>query len=68
MPSSLTENVLEDFIERVGRVLGAVTSVELVLELDPMETEAMQEALEQVHAHDNGEGDRPEDWEQNESL
>jgi hypothetical protein len=68
VPRSLAEQVLEELIERVGLVLGAVASVELVLELDPMETEAMQEAFKQVHAHDNGEGHCPEDWPQNESL
>ena len=28
----------------------------------------MQEAFEQVHAHDDSKSDRPEDWEKNEGL
>lgn len=30
-----------------------------------METEGVEEALEQVHAHQNTEGDGPEDWPKN---
>ena len=33
-----------------------------------MKTEGMQEALEQIHAHKDGEGDGPENWPQDDSL
>ena len=37
----------------------AISLVELVLELHPVETERVQEALEQIHAHEDAEGDAP---------
>lgn len=45
----------------------SVTLEELVLHLDPMESETMQEAFHLIHAHDNCKCNRPEDWEQDET-
>jgi hypothetical protein len=33
-----------------------------------MKTEGMQEALEQIHAHQDGKRDGPENWPQDDSL
>ena len=58
----------ENVWERVGGELVAVTLVELVLELDPVKTEGVQEALHRVHAHQHAEGDRKEHEERDEQL
>jgi hypothetical protein len=39
---------------------------EFVLELNPMETKAMQEALHAIHHHNNCKSDGPENWPHNE--
>ena len=45
----------------------SVTLVELILELHPVETETVQEALQQVHKHQDAECDGPEDWPEDDS-
>ena len=62
------KNIGENVNEGEWLELVALTFVELVLELNPMETKGMQEALEQIHAHEDGEGDGPEDWPKDNSL
>jgi hypothetical protein len=62
------KNVGENIDVREWLELVSLSLVEFVLELDPMKTEGMQEALEQVHAHEDGERNRPEDWPQNDTL
>ena len=56
----LVEYILQYSGERIGQEFVAISLVELVLELDPMETERVQEALKQIHAHEDAEGDGPE--------
>ena len=38
----------------------AFTFEELVLELDPMQTQGVQEALQEVHAHEDAKGNCPQ--------
>ena len=52
--------VLEDDLEGVGHELVPISLVELVLELDPMESQSVQEAFQGVHAHQNAERSREE--------
>ena len=52
--------VSEDGFERERNKFVASTLVELVLELDPMETESVQETLEGIHAHQYSEGEGEE--------
>jgi hypothetical protein len=47
----------EDCLEGVGEILVAVALVEFVLELNPVEAEGVQEALQGVHAHEHAEGE-----------
>jgi len=61
--SSLGQNILQDGLVSEWLEGISITFVELVLELDPMETEGMQEALKGVHAHEYTETNTPEGWE-----
>ena len=49
--------IFEDLGNRIGGELVAVALVEFVLELDPVQTKGVQEALHGVHAHEHAEGD-----------
>ena len=62
------EDVVKDVFIAIWLELVSLTLVEFVLELDPMETKSMQEALEQIHAHENCKGDGPENWPQDNTL
>jgi len=51
---------LQDSLIAIGSELVPIALEELVLELNPMKTDCMQEALQQVHAHKHSEGDGPQ--------
>ena len=53
---SITLSLFQDVLSLQWLVVVTITLEELVLHLDPMESEAMQEALHLIHAHDNCEG------------
>ena len=59
---SVTLSLFKDAFGRKWSKGVSITLEELVLHLDPVESETMQEALHLIHAHDDGEGDRPEGW------
>ena len=52
----------------VGIELVAIALEKLVLELDPMQTDRVQEALQQVHAHEHAERDGPQHGPEDDSL
>jgi hypothetical protein len=58
----------EDCLEGVGEILVAVALVEFVLELDPVEAEGVQEALQGVHAHEHAKSEGEEDEKEEEEL
>jgi hypothetical protein len=47
--------LLQHFLEGIRNILVATALVEFVLEFDPMQSQAMQEALQHVHAHQHKE-------------
>ena len=51
---------MQDSLIAIGSELVPIALEELVLELNPMKTDCMQEALQQVHAHKHSEGDGPQ--------
>jgi hypothetical protein len=55
------DGLLEDVIEVVGFEEISITLVELVHVLNPMESQAMQGALQAVHAQDDAESSAPEE-------
>ena len=59
---------LEDCFEGEWTELVACALVELVLELDPMKSQSMQEALQGIHAHKHEEGEGEESQVQEEIL
>ena len=60
--------LVEHLLEIEGNKWDTVTLVELVLELDPVQSESMQGALEEIHQHNDREDHRPEDGEKNDEL
>ena len=46
----------------------SLATEELVLELDPVQSERMEEALQEIHAHQHCEGNAKEDVECKEQL
>lgn len=65
---SFVKDSLENSLVGIRLEWIAFTLVELVLELNPMETDSMQEALQQVHEHQDTECNGPEDRPQDNTL
>ena len=67
MSYSFRLSLLQNLLSLKWFKLVAITLVELVLHLDPVESKAMQEAFHLVHAHNDSKCNGPENWEQNEA-
>ena len=57
---SVFEDSDEDGLVFVRHEAVSLSLVELVLELDPVKSKGVEEALEEIHAHQHREGDGPE--------
>ena len=60
---------LVDFLQKAVRYKRVpITFVELVLELDPVQTQSVKETLHDVHAHEHTESRSCEHWEEDDHL
>ena len=59
--SSLGTGIINDLLERVRSETDTIGAKELVLELDPVKTEGVKEALKDIHHEKNAERDASED-------